>query len=286
MALHCFLKTDRAMRAALASITFDQIDGELNPELIVYDTDLVYRFQRSGQDRWNLKYILGDDSLAEAVKGLIQRSEPVPFRIPITAIHGVGATKSYSARSLDDLGAILRPGGGSISFATAADFQKNLAWLDKPSSGTRVGPPFRIVQRAWDGKYFVENANGSHHLAALHRQAKQQGLTFVLEGTLAQLSINADKCRRLLDACYLLIMCKGPAIEIATAVRPFGLRTDTTTFTPWRGGWSDSRRPDHRVVYLDKGHSRAATAHTIIRELAPPGCIFDLGAYLTTVPKE
>jgi len=262
----------------------------VNRESVLCDEDVLHQLWGATAPH-NRRSILGNGELREAVHGLIDKDQTLPLReFPVLSLHGVTATKGYDASSLEALGDSLRTDAGTIRFESDADFARNIMWLDKPGIGSRVGPPFAVLHRSWDDRYFLSNGNGSHHLAAIYRQAKEQHRSFTLTGTLTRLTINRRRRDYILAQCYPLIMRKGVARPLATTLRPLdrvsnvarlALHVDVVDII-----LKPFSRDEHAVFYLGRDSGRADAAYALIKELAPADSVFDLWTYLKDLPAE
>ncbi len=252
---------------------------EVNRDSVLCDEDVLHQLWRATAP-YKRHSILGDNGLTEAVHGLINTGQALPLHeFPVLSLHGVTATKGYDAPSLKALGDSLRTDAGTIRFESDADFARNIAWLDRPGIGSRVGPPFAVLHRSWDDRYFLSNGNGSHHLAAIYRQVKEQKRSFTLTGTLTRLTINSRRRDYVLEQCYPLIMRKGVALSLATTVRQLALHVDVADII-----LKPFSRDEHAVFYLGRDNRRADATYTVVKELAPAGSVFDLWTYLKGLP--
>jgi len=298
---HRLLRTKRFLKDTIGRVPFKPIGMTINRQSVLCDEDVLHQLWRATAPL-NCRSILGNAQLREAVHALIDEDQAVPLHeFPILSLQGVTATKGYDASSLEALGKSLLTGeqlirsnlGNDrrmIHFESDADFAQNILWLDKPGIGTRVGPPFAVVHRSWDDRYFLRNGNGSHHLAAIYRQVKEQKRSFTLNGTLTRLTINRRRRDYILEQCYPLIMGKDVARSLAAKLRPLDLVSDVS-WLALRLDVADIilkpfSRNEHAVLYLGRDSRRADAAYALIKDLSPAGSVFDLWTYLKDLPAE
>jgi hypothetical protein len=266
---HRALKTDAALRAALREIEYEVIDaGALRAESMFYDHDLVWDFARS-ESRHGPP--ASCDEVAAAVSNLIDVHEPSEVRdFPVLRLDGLASSKGSGYRSLEEFASGLflpheyHDTKRLIRFQTDEDFARNVEHFESAFGSERL-----VYHRAWDGKYFVANSGGSHHLAAVYRQCKEQGREYSIRGRVQRHSINRANCRKILERYYPLVIHNGSKMRLFRVLEDFGVGNRISGLTEECG-----------IVYVSRQHRRGQVVYEWITSHLEPGKHFNLSEYL------
>lgn len=133
-----------------------------------------------------------DFSVAGPALHKLVKEEVIPdWSCDLQDLHGFGSSKSELRilMSTDDM--VVANSSEMIEDVSLAGLQKNLAHKDIRVAGTNHGnDSFQVHQ--WDGRMFLNNDGGSHHLAAAKYIAARIQAPVELSAPLHYYSINAD----------------------------------------------------------------------------------------------
>jgi hypothetical protein len=115
-------------------------------------------------------------------------------------------------------------GKNRIGFETDQDFKNNCQYIRKHrvQITTAKDGIFRIIHRSWDNKYFILNADGAHHLAAIYRQCIAQDRDFTFECYIERHSLNRDACNYIIERNYLFLVNGEYIPQLAKLLFQFG----------------------------------------------------------------
>lgn len=266
---HRAFKTDTALKAALRELEYKEIDaGALHAGSMFYDRDPVWDFVRS-ESRHGLPASYGE--VANAVFNLIERHEPSEVRdFPVLRLDGLAFSKSSRYRSLEEFafGLFLpheyHDTRRLIRFETDEDFAHNVAHFEGEFGGDRL-----VYHRAWDGKYFVANSGGSHHLAAVYRQCREQGRQYSIRCRVQRHSINEANCRKVLEKYYPLVIHDESKMKLFRVLEDFGVGNRVSELTAGRG-----------IVYVSRQHRRGQVVYEWVTSQLGSDRHFNLHDYL------
>lgn len=266
---HRAFKTDSALRAALREIGYKEIDaGTLHAESMFYDHDLVWDFARS-ESRQGLP--VSRDEVATAISNLIERHEPSEVQdFPVLRLDGLAFSKSSRYRSLEEFASGLylpheyHDTRRLIKFETDEDFARNVEHFESEFGSDRI-----VYHRAWDGKYFVANSGGSHHLAAVYRQCKEQGRQYSIRCRVQRHSINEVNCRKVLDSYYPLVIHNESKMMLFRVLEDFGVGNRVSELTA-----------EHGIVYVSRQHHRGQVVYEWVTSQLQSNRHFNLHDYL------
>ncbi|HEX8721811.1 MAG TPA: hypothetical protein VF736_14345 [Pyrinomonadaceae bacterium] len=278
--LHSWLKTETALKKEVGEVKYYGVDlGAHFRESMLYHQDFVHEWSHTENHLGLHSGPGGRRTLSGAVRGLMTRQDARGVHsIPVADLHGVGASKSGSCRSLEDLAYRLQPrsqytGSKPIWFETEADYLRNVAEVDREFYGRGV----TALYREWDGKLFVDNTDMSHHLAAVYRQCKEQGRQHYLNLPIQVLRIDQANGRFILDNYYPLVLNPESRYRLGRVLERFGIESR------WAG-----LSGEHEILYISKAGrgvkpakagKRAKAVFDEIRRVGAGG-FFDLKEYL------
>lgn len=186
-------------------------------------------------------------------------------------LHGFYCSKSDLAKFADMDSMAEANCSRLISEISPAQLDKMLAHGLRVLRSTRTTDHF--TRFAWDGRLWLANTDGSHHLAAAKYIAARLGLSVPLRGALHTHWLDPVPLASLREDFEIFVLGGGPGAYNAfnDAMRAFR----ATWF------WHDLPRPyDHaRAVLLPRAEERSAR---VARELHAAG-IEDLGAFLAAL---
>jgi hypothetical protein len=137
-----------------------------------YQSDLIY----------NLPSAVGgicDKNLVFLLNKLIGVSSSETIQKDITTLYGSRSGKSRSYRNIDMFAKnVLKKdyeGARKINFKTDKDWQDNITSFQQTLN--RPGIIYSYFNE-WNDRWFLDNGDGSHHIAAIYRQAKEQHRLF------------------------------------------------------------------------------------------------------------
>jgi hypothetical protein len=256
----------------------------VNPDQLsmLYGSNLLDHIRRAASAWASSQTVRGH--VQRCLHSLVTRLRTPQQLVPVqlTEIDGLGAAREPDHGSLTAFGNVgMRDdysGGNRIGFRTDADWEKNVAWLARRFGADRV---WSVWYEAWTDRLFLSNSDGSHHLAALHRQAREQDRTMVFTCQWSEDRIDADVVERLRTLADVFLLHPVTEAEIREVLAAFGIAA------PWsRAVWKEPHPRDvswalrqwailevpRRAWYAD-----ALGAH--IRSSGPERA-FDLAAYL------
>lgn len=180
IAIHNYFKTDFALKHALSLINYRPI-GKLVGNEVLWLNNLLIVLVRRG-------LFPSDRIVSEAFEHLIEHQPEAELReIPILDFHGLDGAKIKYYRddspNLESFASLLQPDYAGpeppVRFATDANFERN---KQDAQDGAASQGVYAVKHSEWNGRYYINNRNGAHHLAALYRQCKEQGRTLKLIG--------------------------------------------------------------------------------------------------------
>lgn len=215
-------------------------------------------------------------SINNALTRLIQdkRTEIIEY-LDLTEFSGIFAANNNDYGCLADFGNQLDlpenyTGRESllICFKTKEDFQKNLVWYEFPLID-RVIPAF---YREYDNRYFIVNSGGGHHIAALHRQCREQGITLELPCEMTYRIVWQQAANYIFDWGHLYLLHSKTIEEIQKILREVGIILDR----PMRS-WKPMYEPKWDLVGIEKGTWFAETLNDF---LSSKDNVFNLNQHL------
>ena len=134
-------------------------------------------------------------------RDVLQRSEESGL-IDILSIDGISLSKTdlnnYDSIHSFSLFLSVDNAESYIKFQTNEDFIYNCSWIE----GNKKIKTVRTQK--WNGRKYIINDDGSHHLAAVYRQCREQGRTYQLPLKSEYVCINTEFLRTLLTEYYLV----------------------------------------------------------------------------------
>lgn len=209
------------------------------------------------------------DEIGKAIYNLIEKRAPSdPLEFPILSLDGLTASKS-SYRSLEEFACGLflpneyNDSARLISFETDEDFKTNIKYFE-----SNLGRDRLIYHRGWDGKYFILNTGGSHHLAAVYRQCKDQGRRYNIKCRIEEHTLNHKNCCLVLDKYYPLIVGDSCKNRLSSILHEFGINCRMVKLLGSCG-----------LIYLPKGSPMSEIVYEYLKKLGAV-YVFDLYSYL------
>lgn len=142
-------------------------------------------------------------------RNILKLSERTAGETDILSIDGIYNSKTDLSKyaSLHEFSLFLSEDGrrkfrnqNAIEFCTEDDLKKNCAFVEED-----IPNKIKYVKvQNWNGKKYIANDNGSHHLAAIYRQCREQDRTYQLSLDITYESIDSDLLRHLLQEYYLV----------------------------------------------------------------------------------
>jgi hypothetical protein len=190
----------------------------------------------------------------------------------ISQLHGFAASKSDLRKFTTTDAMVAMNSQEMISEISHAKLAKNLAH-DEIRILHRDKPNDHFALYQWDGRLWLMNSGGSHHLASAKYIAARLGVAVPLRAKLYIYSLNPAAIESLRRDFELFVVSADPAASNAfhDAMRAF--------CATWL--WHDMPRPydDMRAILLPKSELRAMRVAEELRKVG----VFDLGAFLATL---
>jgi hypothetical protein len=265
---HRRIKTEVALKEALGKVEFLAIDlKKVHPESMFYDDNLLSNLSKSEYD---VLISPGISETWDALRGLIKRYPPSEVcEMSVFSLDGLTCSKTGGYKSLEEFAfGLYLPheyhDPNPIRFETDADFLSNIAHFE-----SRFKHDGFVYHRAWDGKYFVANSDGAHHLAALYRQCKEQDRQYMIRCRIQEHTLDVHSCRLILKKYYPLIIYDESKYRLSIVLREFGMDCRLSTLLDECG-----------IIYLPKQHRRSRMVYEFLLTNLEPFEIYDLHNYL------
>lgn len=137
-----------------------------------YQSDLIYNLPSAVSD-------VCDKNLVFLLNKLIGVRSSQTIQKDITILYGSRSGKSPSYRDIDMYAKnVLKKdyeGRKKINFETDKDWQDNITSFQETLNRTGI---IYSYFNEWNDRWFLDNGDGSHHIAAIYRQAKEQHRLF------------------------------------------------------------------------------------------------------------
>lgn len=265
-----------AMRRKLATIEVFT-GGSLEPKRSI-DAESVVRWTDLGDDfhtwprleRGRLRgwHLLGghyeSTSIYRPEYEVLERVELTDrWHCDISELDGFTSSKSVLAdfESTDEM--VETNSKEMIDLIDSAKLAKNLAH-DEIRILHRDHPSDHFIRFAWDGRLFLANSGGSHHLAAAKYIAKRLNTSVKLSARLHTYSLNAGAVESLCRDFEMMVVDDSPAVwlEMSDALQAF------------RATWFHHKLPrqagGYRVILLPTSQSRSRRAAIEFRRAGVP----------------
>jgi len=189
----------------------------------------------------------------------------------IQEIAGLSSSKSRLREFTSTDAMVEKNSREMIDEITSAKLEKNLAH-DEIRILHREKTSDHFARFAWDGRLFLMNSGGSHHLAAAKYIAARLGVPVPLTAKLHTYSLDTAAVASLRADFDMFVLSDEPSISNA-----FG---DAMRYFKATWLWHHLPRPyqeDARVILLPKSEKRSMRVASVLRQAGA----FDFGAHLT-----
>lgn len=188
----------------------------------------------------------------------------------ISDVHGFSGSKSNLLKFHHTDEMVEADSRGLIEEISRENLDRNLA-----HSGIRIihkpdGTDY-FVRHNWDGRVYLANGDGSHHLAAAKYIAAKLGMRYMLQSDLHQYSINDEAVTSLRNDFEMFVISDTPAVAN-------GFHDAMESFrATWY--WHGMPRPyeDTRAILLPRSDKRSMRVAAVLRKAG----VLDFGAYLS-----
>lgn len=258
----------------LSRIEILDVGDVLKPSMF-YRSDLILRMTLLPFRPWTDTHPISNalrDLVAEAPS-----QSPDDYPVSVRDISGIAASKSHDYGSLEGLACSLHlphnyGGRYPIEFQTDEHFEKNIRELD----GSFRHRPVKVLHRLWDDRRYVENSDGSHKLAAIFRQCREQGRNYRLHCYVHKVLINPDAAQFLLDNYYLLVLHRETFVSLLRVLHAHKI--------DYRSYEADHITRGHKepteVLFIGRHQRYARLIRANFLRQTLPEQVFNLSAYL------
>lgn len=129
-----------------------------------------------------------------------------------------------------------------IRFQTDQDFQDNIIHLQKRFRNEEY---FTVYHQKWNDRFFIQNADGSHHFGALYRQCHEQNRDYKIKAQIIEYTIEIDYLRGLLSDFYFILTMRKNSIKLYSLYNDFNFLYYSYTFY-------ESQDGEENLLILDK----------------------------------
>ncbi len=156
----------------------------------------------------------------------------------ITKLFGFTNSKSKGFDSMTDFAYSLKTPDkykedNVIKFQTEQDFIDNIKHIEKRFRNKEY---FRIYHQKWNDRYFLSNADGSHHFGAIYRQCIEQKREYKIKAKIIEYEIDKSNLGFLLSNFYFIVTNKKNDIILYTLVNEINHSICSITFYEWEDG--------------------------------------------------
>jgi hypothetical protein len=284
---HDLLRTKYALRRALLSISYKPVRAILGESFLDGHDPIFYLRKTILSNCYGYQVILHDRELWRAIYNLIEThpwSDVQPF--PLDKVHGLDGARFVEGkayRTLYDYGKDIR--SDTHPNETDEDFSKTVDALGGPD---RV---FKLKYYSWDQKYYVSINDGSHRLAALHRQSRDQNRNHIIQARIQTLSIHENSCLHVLAKTHILVVSEENVKDLLRVLHRFDVPYDHSKEEDRLEGRVDAmetgcsglpgeQRRRNRVFFFPIDHPNSEFVYAVLTSSLSSEYIFDISAYL------